>query len=64
MALHDASFKTVDQEEWPRAYKLGVVSTPKQERIPIEEQTNEIKASFQEFCSEDYAELISELFHE
>lgn len=62
MTLHDVSFKAVDKEEWDRAYEFGVVSTPKQEGISVEEQTNEVRGSFYDFCSEYYPELMSLLF--
>lgn len=62
MTLHDVTFRTVDQEEWDRAYQFGVVSTPQQGRTSINEQTDEVRGSFRDFCSEWYPELMPVLF--
>lgn len=61
MTLYETSYR-VGSEGWDLAFKVGIVSTPEQQKLSAEGLSNEIRESFYEFCSQYYPELMSVLF--
>ena len=58
--LFEASYRP--NPRWEEAYKLGVVSTPKQTVLSIEDAEKEASGMFKEYCEQFYPELLPTLF--
>lgn len=60
--LFQSTYNPSDPEKWNLAYKYGVVDTPEQIHISIDEAESEVTQMFREYCDEFYPELLSVLF--
>jgi hypothetical protein len=58
--LYESSNKP--NSKWKEGYELGLVSTPEQPQISLEDAESEALSIFKEYCEEFYPELKSVLF--